>query len=275
MSLLPSVTRLSFAALLTFAPLQPGALAAWVNDPDGHRNLTLPDAAGDAQLVVPKACRAKPCSLVIVSHGRGGLASAGIQHAPFDTLLDAIDTQGFVLLLSSDGGPSTWGNTAALSSIQRSYKAALPHFQHDGRVYTLGVSMSALPATLTAYRRTLGIPIKAVALVAGRVNLQDAVRSSVSRGKSITAAYGSAPLITSDPVNYFRHFVGRRTPLIVVVSPQDTVVSSAKNGGRLAHLARSAGASVEVVQVSGQHLTHGYVNAEIGRQIGAFFLQHR
>ncbi|TSA80349.1 hypothetical protein FNU79_16615 [Deinococcus detaillensis] len=86
--------------VLTLAPLQPEALAAWGNDPDGRRNLTLPDAAGDAQLVVPRVCRAKPCSLVIVSHGRGGLASAGIQHAPFDSLLDAIDAQGFVLLLS-------------------------------------------------------------------------------------------------------------------------------------------------------------------------------
>ncbi|WP_344983869.1 hypothetical protein [Deinococcus rubellus] len=97
----------------------------------------------------------------------------------------------------------------------------------------------------------------------------------MSRGKSITDAYGSAALKTSDPVNHFQHFIGRRTPLMVVVSPQDTVVSSVKNGGRLAHLARAAGASVKVVQVSGQHLTHGDVNAEVGRQIGAFFLRHR
>lgn len=254
---------LTLTALLAFAPhLQAQAAPTWIKDRDGRQSLTLPDPAGDAQLVVPRQCQAKACSLVIVSHGRGGLASDGIRHAPFDALLDAIDAQGFVLLLSSDGGPSTWGNSAALSSIRRTYKVALPHFRYDGRVYTLGISTGGLPATLTAYRRTLGIPIKAVALVAGRVNLQDAVRSSVSRGKSITAAYGSALLKTSDPVNHFQHFVGRRTPLMVVVSPQDTVVSS-------------AGASVKVVQVSGQHLTHSHVNAAVGQQIGAFFLQRR
>lgn len=271
-----SLSRLILAALLTHMPLlNAQAASSWQKDKDGQQSLTLSNPAGDAQLVVPRVCQARACSLVIVSHGRGGLASDGIRHVPFDSLLDAIDAQGFVLLLSSDGGPSTWGNAAALSSIQRTYKAALPHFRHDGRVYTLGISMGALPATLTAYRRTLGIPIKAVTLVAGRVNLQDAVRSSVSRGKSIADAYGSAPLQASDPVNDFQHFIGRRTPLMVVVSPQDTVVSSAKNGGRLAHLARSAGANVEMVQVSGQHLTRGYVNAEVGRQIGAFFLRHR
>ncbi|TSA80350.1 hypothetical protein FNU79_16620 [Deinococcus detaillensis] len=97
----------------------------------------------------------------------------------------------------------------------------------------------------------------------------------MNRGKSITDAYGSASLQASDPVDYFQHFTHRRTPLMVVVSPQDTVVSSAKNGGRLAHLARAAGASLQLVQVSSQHLTYGYVNAEVGRQIGAFFLQHR
>jgi len=270
---MPRLALLTLLAVVTSLSAQ--AAPAWINDQDGRRSLTLPDSGGDAQLVVPKTCQTKPCSLVIVSHGRGGLASGGIQHVPFDAMLDALDAQGFVLLLSSDGGPTTWGNAAALSSIRRSYQAALPHFQHDGRVYTLGVSMGGLPATLTAYRRTLGFPVKAVALVAGRVNLQDAVRSSVNRAKSIAAAYGSSLLYSSDPINNFQSFKGKRTPLMAVVSPQDTVVSSAKNGSRLVYLARLAGASVETLTVSGQHLTHGYVNAEVGKQIGAFFLQHR
>ncbi|GAA4018913.1 hypothetical protein GCM10022631_35090 [Deinococcus rubellus] len=142
---------LALAALLAWTPLLDAqARAVWLSDKDGRQTLTLPDPTGDAQLIVPKQCQARPCAVVIVSHGRGGLASDGIQHAPFDALLDGIDAQGFVLLLSSDGGPSTWGNAAALSSIQRAYRAALPHFRHDGRVYTLGISMGALPATLTA-----------------------------------------------------------------------------------------------------------------------------
>lgn len=246
----------------------------WTVEADGRASRTVADPAGAAQLVVPQRCRTAPCALVIVSHGRGGQALDGITHPPFDSLVDAIDSRGYVLLLSNDGGKETWGSPAALASIRRVYQAAQPHFQGNGRVYTLGISMGGLPATLTAYRRTLGIPIRAVALVAGRVNLRDARRTSVRRAQSIGLAYGTAPLTGHDPVNDFARFAGRLTPLLTVVSPQDTAVSSAANGERLAALARGAGADVQVVTVRGPHLSSGYMNAEVGRKIALFFKAH-
>ncbi|CAM3461845.1 Alpha/beta hydrolase [Deinococcus saxicola] len=268
------------AALLSLGSTQaqPGQTvgnSSWKLDPDGRRSLILPDPAGDSQLVVPSVCWQRACPVVIVSHGRGGQASDGSIHKPFDALLDAIDIQGFVLLLSSDGGRETWGSPVALNTVRRAYRAALPRFQHDGRVYTLGISMGGLPATLTAYRRTLGIPVKAVGLVAGRVNLKDGVRTSKSRARSVAAAYSGASTRGHDPVNDFGQFVGRRTPLLVVSSPQDQVVSGVKNGLLLATLARKVGAKTKVIRVMGPHLNRQYVNGDVGRQIGLFFSTYR
>ncbi|GBF04519.1 alpha/beta hydrolase [Deinococcus aerius] len=246
----------------------------WRLEADGRATRAVPDPQGAAQLVVPGRCRKASCPLVIVSHGRGGQALDGITHPPFDTLLDAIDAQGYVLLLSNDGGRETWGSPGALAYIRRVYRAAQPHVQGDGRVYTLGISMGGLPATLTAYRQTLGVKVRATALVAGRVNLSDAVRTSARRAASIRRAYGTASLAGHDPVNDFATFRGRRTPLLTVVSPQDMAVGSAANGVRLAHLARGVGADVRVIQVQGPHLSRGYMNADIGRQIALFFKAH-
>lgn len=255
-------------------PVTGQASSGWTVEADGHAVRAIPDPLGDAQLVVPATCRSTRCPLVIVSHGRGGQALDGVTHAPLDTLLDALDTQGYVLLLSNDGGPTTWGNPAALASIRRVYRAAQPHVQGNGRVYTLGISMGGLPAVLTAYQGMLGVPVQATAIIAGRVNLQDAVRTSVRRAASIRRAFGALDLFSADPVNGFRRFPGRRTPLLTVVSPQDTAVNSRTNGLRLAQLARQAGADVQIISVKGPHLARGYVNAEIGRQIARFFATH-
>ncbi|BDP44598.1 alpha/beta hydrolase (plasmid) [Deinococcus aetherius] len=281
-----SLTLLTLAALLT-ACMSPRAdsgpgparlsltvAKGWTVEADGRATRAVPDPQGAAQLVVPGRCRKASCPLVIVSHGRGGQALDGITHPPFDTLVDAVDAQGYVLLLSNDGGRETWGSPGALTYIRRVYRAAQPHFQGDGRVYTLGISMGGLPATLTAYRQTLGVKVRATALVAGRVNLSDAVRTSARRAASIRRAYGAVSLAGHDPVNDFATFRGRRTPLLTVVSPQDTAVRSAANGVRLAHLARAAGADVRVIQVQGPHLSRGYMNADIGRQIALFFKAH-
>lgn len=246
----------------------------WQVDAGGRASRAIPDRAGAAQLVLSGRCRQSACPLVIVSHGRGGAALNGITHPPFDALLDAIDTQGFALLLSDDAGGATWGNQAALASIRRVFDTAQAHFKWDGRVYTLGVSMGGLPATLTAYRQTLGVPVRATATIAGRVNLADAVHTSAKRAASLKSAYGGQNWQGHDPVNDFPSFPRRATPLLTVVSPDDTIVDSAQNGERLARLVRQAGADVKVVRVRGQHLTHGFINADVGRQIGAFFKAH-
>ncbi len=266
---------LTLGALGALGSVQAQGSAGWKLDPDGRRSLILPDPAGASELVVPAVCWQRACPLVIVSHGRGGQASDGSTHAPFDAMLDALDAQGYVLLLSSDGGRETWGSPRALNTLRRAYISALPQFIHDGRVYTLGISMGGLPATLTAYRHTLGFPINAVALVAGRVNLNNAVRTSKSRRRSVAAAFAGASIQGHDPVNDFSGFVGTRTPLLVVSSPQDQAVSGVQNGLLLATLARKAGARIQVIRVMGPHLNRQYVNADIGQQIGAFFRTHR
>lgn len=281
---MPTLALLTLAALLgsckprgetTNTQVVQARSDGWTVEADGRASRPIPDSLGAAQLVVPPRCRSAACALVIVSHGRGGQALDGITHPPFDTLVDAIDVQGYVLLLSNDGGRETWGSPGALAYIRRVYQAAQPHFQGNGRVYTLGISMGGLPATLTAYRQTQGVPVRAVAIVAGRVNLRDAVRTSLKRAASIEKAYGASGLDGHDPVNDFARFPGRSTPLLAVVSPQDQAVNSARNGARLTELARRAGADVRVIQVRGPHLSRGYVNADVGRQIGQFFSAHR
>lgn len=272
-SSLPSTLTLLLALTLAQRPPVPALAAGWQVEPGGRASRPIPDPQGAAQLVVPARCRPVRCGLVIVSHGRGGQALDGVTHPPLDTLLDAIDIQGYVLLLSNDGGRETWGSPAALAYIGRIYQAARPHYQGNGRLYTLGISMGGLPATLTAYRQTLG-PVRATAIVAGRVNLKEAMRTSQRRAQSVRRAYGGASRSGHDPVNDFAWFRGRLTPLLTVVSPQDAAVASAANGERLAALARGAGADVRVVQVQGPHLAGGYMNAGIGRQIGAFFSAH-
>lgn len=280
--LVPALALLTVAALLggcrarrdSTVQTRQAPAPVWTVEADGRASRAVPDPGGAAQLVVPPRCKHARCGLVIVSHGRGGQALDGITHPPFDTLVDAIDVQGYVLLLSNDGGPETWGSPGALSYIRRVYQAAQPHFQGNGRVYTLGISMGGLPATLTAYRNTLGVPVRAVAIVAGRVNLTDALRTSERRAASIQKAFGAASLAGHDPVNDFAGLSGRRTPLLAVVSPQDTAVSSAMNGERLAALARGAGAEVQLIRVQGPHLSRGYMNPDVGRQIAAFFNAH-
>lgn len=267
-------------ALMVIACLLPGCDprwngADWTRSPDGRRSLILPDATGESHLVVPPVCWRRTCPLVIVSHGRGGQASDGRDRKPFNAMLSAIDAQGFVLLLSSDGGGDTWGSPAGLNTLRRAYRAALPRFRHDGRVYTLGVSMGGLPAALTAYRHTLGFSISAVAVVGGWVNLRNAVRTSKSRTRAVEAAYGRASRRGHDPVGDFGGFVGKRTPLLVVSSPQDRSVAGNRNGLLLVKLARKAGAQTKVIAVTGAHMNRRYVNAEIGQQIGEFFRAHR
>lgn len=244
------------------------------------RRVTLADRTGESVLLIPRACERRGCPLVVVSHGRQASARSELGDPVLKRFFDHLGSRGYVLLLSGDAGPESWGNQAALTSIRRAFKRAKTQFQWDGRPYTLGISMGGLCATLTAYRLTLAVPVKAVALIAGRVNLADAHCGPPERTAALERAYGATgeafwrAVRYHDPVQDFADFEGNTTPVLAVASPEDTAVNSAVNGQWLVQLGRLAGAPSQSLTVSGCHLGPEHLGAGVAKRIEHFFANH-
>jgi len=139
--------------------------------------------------------------------------------------------------------------------------------------------MGGLPATLTAYRQTLGIPVKAVALIGGRVNLLDALGGPKGRFAQIDEAY-SIPFYPlreyeHDPVGDFNGFIGNKTPVLAIVSPQDDAVNSKSNGELLVKKSKKLGVRSNIYSVDGEHLGSGYLSVDVATEIVFFFEQYR
>jgi hypothetical protein len=249
-------------------------------EPDMGQQSIVSDPAGDAILIVPPVCLSGHCPLLIVSHGRKASPASQLRHPVLKRFFQILSSYGYVLLFSDDAGPETWGNAAALAMIRRICAVALTRFNWNGTIYTLGISMGGLSATLTAYRRTLKTPVAAVALVGGRVNLADAHSGPPGRTAAIDLAYPAhGPVFATasrghDPVNGFADFPGKSTPVIAIVSPGDSVVSSTRNGERLVELSRTAGTASRLITVTGQHLGRGHFTDAIAQRIARFFEQH-
>ncbi|MGH8615806.1 MAG: alpha/beta hydrolase family protein, partial [Gammaproteobacteria bacterium] len=182
-------------------------------------------------------------------------------------------------LLSEDAGPETWGNDAALNYIIRMFKQAKARFLWNGSVFTIGISMGGLPATLTAYRQTLGIPVKAIALIAGRVNLLDAFVGPKDRSADIDSAYGTSFYTSQeyahDPIADFYSYIGNKTPVLAIVSAQDDTVNSKTNGELLVNLSKKLGVESNIYSVEGPHLGSGYLSVDVASKIASFFNLHQ
>lgn len=281
------MTRTSLAALSLICFINASAGASSVVDrtfPNNSSNdhvvtLTLSDIRGDADLLIPADCSLRKCPLIIVSHGREAKPTNELRSPEFHKLFDVLTKNNYVVLLSEDAGPETWGNDAALNYIMRMFKQAKARFLWNGGVFTIGISMGGLPAILTAYRQTLGIPVKAIALIAGRVNLLDAFVGPKDRSADIDKAY-STSFYTSkeyahDPIADFYSYIGNKTPVLAIVSSQDDVVNSKNNGELLVKKSKKLGVESNVYSVEGQHLGSGYLNAEVATKIVSFFEQHK
>lgn len=236
----------------------------------------LPHPLGDGYLLRPGECR-PTCSLVIVSHSRGMTADVSLTRPHLRRLFEKLVTAGFAVIVSNDGGPNSWGSLAALTHNAELRAKAIEQFPFSGRTYTLGYSMGALPALLSAYRGVF--PVAGVAMIDGRVNLLDAWQGSdLSRRKEIAVAHGVAetdPLpVGIDPLNDFTSPEALALPVFVAGSPQDQTAPLRTNGEIL--MARSTSKESRFVPLTGAHLGASHFGDPVLDGIVAFYerLEH-
>lgn len=219
-------------------------------------------------LLVPGRCPAGGCALVVVSHPRAQDAARMLRSAGVPTLTGALLQGGFAVLLSGDGGPTTWGSPDALAKVAQAHLEATGRFRWNGRTYALGLSMGGLMALRSALP---GSPyaVSGVALIDGWSNLRGAWGSAMSRREEISAAYGllGAPGPDLDPMQ--QAYLAPTLPLFVAASPDDLTVPADSNGERLFALASPEHS--EYVALTGPHLGANRFSPEMARRLSAFF----
>ncbi|WP_229783622.1 alpha/beta hydrolase family protein [Deinococcus sedimenti] len=229
----------------------------------------VPVGSGEALslLRVPRACGSS-CALVVVSHPRGQSAAHLRDSASVAVLTAALIHAGFAVLLSGDGGPTSWGSPAGLAGLGEVHARATELFGWSGRTYALGLSMGGLMALRSALPGA-PYPVEGVALIDGWVDLRVAWGSALSRREEIMSAYGlSDPPEDLNPAWLARTW-GRR-PLLVFGSPDDRTVPFARNGEAL--WLEAADPDVGgLVRLTGGHLGGNRFTADVARQVVVFF----
>lgn len=242
-------------------------------EPDRWLDLGRLEAGGPAPvagslLQVPPRCHAEACALVVVSHPRAQSPLRLRDSVGVSVLTGRLLESGFAVLLSGDGGPTTWGSPAALEAAARDHAEATRHFFWNGHTYALGLSMGGLLALRSALP---GSPysVEGVALIDGWVNLEAAWRASADRQAEIRAAYGlsTLPLPGLDPLRGLPH--RPPLPLFVVSSPDDRLVPQASNA-ELVYAHAEPGFS-EHLRVTGPHLGGNRFTPELARRLADFF----
>ncbi|MFC5848276.1 alpha/beta hydrolase [Deinococcus petrolearius] len=273
---LPARTFL-FALTTLLAALDPGAARAVPALPPQEQVAPVPepwqvlgrlDPGERSLLQAPARCRAEACALVVVSHPRAQSPLRLRDSAGVSVLTGELLNAGFAVMLSGDGGPTTWGSPGALEEAARDHAEATRQFFWNGHTYALGLSMGGLLALRSALP---GGPysVQGVALIDGWVNLDAAWRASADRQAEIRAAYGlsTPPLPGLDPL---RGLTGRPPlPLFVVSSPDDRLVPQASNAD-LVYAHAEAGLS-EHLRVTGPHLGGNRFTPEVARRLSGFF----
>ena len=218
-------------------------------------------------LRVPRACT-RSCALVVVSHPRGQSAAHLQGSEGVSVLTSALIHAGFAVLLSGDGGPTSWGSPAGLAALGRVHARATDLFPWSGRTYALGLSMGGLMA-LRSSLPGAPYPVEGVALIDGWVDLSVAWGSALSRREEIAAAYGlSDPPEDLNPL-WLAGGWGRR-PLLVFGSPDDRTVPFDRNGEVLWEAVGEPGVG-GLVRLRGDHLGGNRFTPEVARQVAAFY----
>lgn len=229
----------------------------------------VPVGSGEALslLRVPRSC-AQACALVVVSHPRGQSAAHLRDSASVSVLTSALIHAGFAVLLSGDGGPTSWGSPAGLAALGQVHAQATDLFPWSGRTYALGLSMGGLMALRSALPGA-PYPVEGVALIDGWVDLRVAWGSAVSRREEIGAAYGLPdPPEDLNPAWLARTWGPR--PLLVFGSPDDRTVPFERNGEALWAEAGEPDLG-GLVRLSGGHLGGNRFTPDVARQIAAFY----
>lgn len=218
-------------------------------------------------LRVPQACEPS-CALVVVSHPRGQSAAHLRDSVPVSVLTDALSQAGFAVLLSGDGGATSWGSPAGLAALGDAHVQAARRFPWNGRTYALGLSMGGLMALRSALPGS-PYPVQGVALIDGWVDLRAAYASATSRRQEIEGAYG----LTDLPDDLNPAWLARRwkpLPLFVVGSPDDRTVPFSSNGEALWAEAAEPGVG-DVVRLSGSHLGGNRFTPSVAQRLVGFY----
>ncbi|MFD2608426.1 alpha/beta hydrolase [Deinococcus taklimakanensis] len=239
----------------------------------GHTVHTLKRASGPYYLLVPERCAAgaagsEDCALVIVSHPRAQDTDRLRRSPGVSTLTGGLLRGGFAVLLSQDGGPTTWGSPAALAEVAGVRQEAGGLFAWNRRTYALGLSMGGLAALRSALPGS-PYPVSGVALIDAWVDLRAAWASALSRRAEINAAYGAAsvPPAHQNPLAVALNHPP--LPLFIAASLDDEVVDARSNGDLLGTHAQP-GTSV-FVPLTGPHLGGNRFTPEMSEQLTDFY----
>lgn len=236
--------------------------------PAAPDTVRLDRVSGPSFLRVPPACYVRECALVVVSHPRAQSAERLHASPGVATLVDALLGAPFAVLISDDGGPTTWGSPAALDQVAGLHRDAVTNFAWNGRTYALGLSMGGLLALRSALP---GSPyrVSGVALIDAWVDLREAWGSASARRAEIEGAYGLAgePGPDLNPLRLAE--AAPHLPLLIVASPDDKTVPIASNGARLS--TRAEPGVSEFVTVTGPHLGGNRFSPALAGQLAAFF----
>ncbi|MVN87389.1 alpha/beta hydrolase [Deinococcus sp. HMF7620] len=238
----------------------PATPPAWVS-------LGAPDAP--SWLQAPATCAARPCSLVVVSHPRGQSAERLRDSPQVGVLTSTLLQGGFAVLLSSDGGPATWGSPAALSELGATHAAATRRFAWNGRTFALGLSMGGLMALRSALPGA-PYPVSGLALIDAWVDLDQAYGTAVTRRTEIQTAYTVSGALPAALNPLVAAQTAPRQPLLTVFSEEDQTVPHATNSARLFEVFGRHPDSVQL-RVSGAHLGGNRFTPELGAHLAAFF----
>ncbi|WP_104990447.1 S9 family peptidase [Deinococcus sp. NW-56] len=225
--------------------------------------------SGPSFLRVPPACYRQECALVVVSHPRGQSAERLLDSPQVSVLVEALLDVPLAVLLSDDGGESTWGSPAALAQVASLRQEAGSHFAWNGRTYALGLSMGGLLALRSALPGS-PYPVGGVALIDGWADLRNAWGTALTRRAEIGHAYGlqgGEPAPDLNPLSLAEQ--APRLPLFLVASPDDDVVPMTTNAVRLRN--RAAPGPSQFVQLSGPHLGANRFSPKVAGQLAAFF----
>ncbi|WP_233554524.1 alpha/beta hydrolase [Deinococcus cavernae] len=218
-------------------------------------------------LAVPDHCLYTDCALIVVSHPRGQTPERLRSSPEFSRLTLTLLKGRFAVLLSSDGGPLSWGSPQGLQVAAEAHRQASRLLAWNGRSYALGLSMGGL----MALRSTLPggpYPVDGLALIDPWVNLQAAWHSSRTRQQEIKEAYGeNVPLDTLDPLPLALQ--ARPLPLWIASSPDDKVVPRSQNAALLQKYAPPPFS--RSMPLSGPHLGGNRFSTQVGEQLLTFF----
>lgn len=229
----------------------------------------LPHSQGDAFLFPAVNC-APTCPLVIVSHSRGMSAETSLARPHLRRIFETFANAGYAVLVSHDAGTNTWGNDASVAYLAQVREQAVALVPFNGRTYTLGYSMGALPALRAARQNTF--PVAGALLLDGTANLENAWRGSdAKRREEIARAHGVAQGDSlppgADPLAA-NEDEGRELPLFVAGSLGDQTVPLRLNG--LALYARADPAVRRLLLLTGPHLGGSHFGEAVVREMLKF-----